>query len=153
MSNLLAATGHEIRMYDMTQPKPRPPLYSEFFDLTFPAALYPAEVALVLSFAALPLPGVDQRRRRGRVYIGPIGVNAQTGGGSDIRPEPAAQIAFKDAGVRLASYTSTATWIVWSELNGTGADVKTVFCDNAFDTQRRRGAAATGRISGAVSQV
>jgi hypothetical protein len=153
MSQLLSNSGHEIRMYNLDLPAPRPVLYSEFFDCTFQPSQYPAEVALVLSFAAPFLPGVNPASRRGRVFIGPISTATSGGYDSDIRPTPEMRFTWRDAGLRLASYLTDAQWQVWSPTRGTGGPVRSVSVDDAFDTQRRRGGAPTNRITATVADV
>jgi hypothetical protein len=145
----------EIRVYDDSDAMPREPTIR-----TYPFAVpsmnpLPSEVALCLSmYGNRNLP-----RERGRVFLGPLNTSA-TATGSDIaRPATALVNALAAAGTRLAvSVDSTGVsglqWAIRSAgpySDGTGAGVITHtrirngWVDNAFDTQRRRGAVPSAR--------
>lgn len=91
---------------------------------------------------------MPQARRRGRIYLGPFGqtVLGTTAVTSD-RPLAAAVTAIANAATALATATAGAVvpWVIYSPTNGSGAVVTDGWVDNAFDTQRRRGVAATSR--------
>lgn len=100
----------------------------------------PAEVALCLSYYA----GANQPRTRGRIYLGPF-----ASGVMDERP-PA---VLRNAVLAFASDISgaggvDALWQQVSKTTGARSDVTNWWVDNAWDTQRRRGAAPTGRLTG-----
>lgn len=149
------------------------PIFTDEWD-SFPAGLdmnsFPSEVAYVLSFAG-DLTGVPEEaadgidagtapdrpamRRRGRIFIGPISPAA---GGSVVnRP----QTGIKDSALGFAGLLGDfdapltalgARWIVYSPTDGLGHPVVTARVDDAWDTQRRRGVAATERFSVVVTQ-
>jgi hypothetical protein len=158
LSNLLsvAALKNEIRLYDINAPAASPPLRTRFWTLaTTASSPLPAEVALCLSFKAPAAVGQNPKRQRGRVYIGPISTGslntASTGG--DARPSVPCQTAIIDAGNRLMTDTGHA-WSVWSRRdatatnpNGTLVPITDLWVDNAWDTQRRRGARPSTRIT------
>lgn len=148
LSANLNSANASIRTYDLSQAEPRQPI-----DVTNPGwtwagagAFLPEELAVCLSFQAVGVSGEPQARRRGRVYIGPLGQNALETTGN--RPEQdfidrlvAAAQTLKDE-----SITNAARWVVYSEAaGGVGYNVDNGWCDNAFDVQRRRGVAATSR--------
>lgn len=113
---------------------------------------YPTEVAAVASFHAT-LVGQSEEvgatrpraRRRGRIYLGPL----TTGSVQDATAaSPVLSTALRDAmAFAMAELrdTSLSTWSVWSRADEILRPVVGGWTDNAFDTQRRRGTAATNR--------
>ena len=102
----------------------------------------PTEVALCLSYAAVDDVSASTARRRGRIYIGPIGA-ASPGD----RPSSALQSAVLDLGEALAQigFGANTTWVMYSPTDDTTAKIEAIWVDNAWDTQRRRGFAPTAR--------
>lgn len=125
----------------------------------------PDEMAICLSFGASHLtvdestpggaPGPigdthPRARRRGRIYVGPLNAGVSDGAGANPRPST----GFRDdvtiaARERLAQEADAAgfTWSVWSRADDILRPVTTVWIDNAFDVQRRRGLAPTDRTT------
>lgn len=145
-----------IKLYDMRDPKPQLPRYQETFALGLTANdSMPNEVALCLSMRAEAVPGVNMRRRRGRVYLGPFGWGQMLGteAGADHRPSAMAVGQILDAAAALATGVSgsarlavySPTTDVTESLDDALNDVKHLWIDDAWDTQRRRGASATTR--------
>lgn len=164
LSNVLATSGHEIRVYDMGLPEPRTPIRTLAMSLTPGSAALPSEVALCVSYRRPLISGVDPARRRGRIFVGPLSTAAAgaTSAG-DVRPIAAFQNSLAFAAQDLATPTTgSPAWSVYSAPAAayTGKDgqpipanpgdldaIVTVWVDNAFDTQRRRGAAPTSRVT------
>jgi hypothetical protein len=148
---LLAATGHVVKMYDMQQVTPRVPVRIDDLQLVPNGnTSYPAEVALCLSYRGSLLAGTNPRRRRGRIYLGPLsnsGIAAISSG--DSRPLAAVMTYVADAGKRLmdANSATNVEWVVFSKAGQERTSVQHVWVDDAFDTQRRRGADPTTRIT------
>lgn len=116
----------------------------------------PAEVACCLSFNGAfgsdPEfgPGTRPRSRdRGRIYFGPlISSMAVTDGTTGrVTPNPSLQGDLIIAASVLRDDADTH-WAVWSRKDAALKLVTTVSVDDSFDTQRRRGEAATARITG-----
>lgn len=112
----------------------------------------PSEVAVVLTaYADFGAdvefgPGSRPRARdRGRVYIGPLNVTAQTTAIGRTKPDPALITNLAEAGARLARAAMNANWVVWSRRSATTKQVTRVSVDDAFDTQRRRGERPTAK--------
>lgn len=104
----------------------------------------PQEVAMVLSYytadyLTTPTPG----RSRGRVYIGPLTVDAMTDGGLNTAAVPSANFknVLQEAASNLKSTLESngTPWSVWSRAAGTFEPIIAGWVDNEFDTQRRRG--------------
>jgi hypothetical protein len=147
LSAVISLIGHTIKVYDMSQPQPRIPIVTS--DLVLNGVTgngLPSEVALVLSFRGVAVAGVPPARRRGRVYLGPFGTAAM---GSivdgDMRPSPDMTSILNGIGARLGGYQVGPIWSVYSEVANNLVNVAFVSTDNAFDTQRRRGARRTSR--------
>lgn len=147
---LLHTTGHTIKHYNMDLLPPRPPLRVDPLDYVPNAASsLPAEVALCLSFRAALVAGLNPKRRRGRIYVGPYAIGSAATTGPDSRPASGVTDRLARAGKALmdASSSTTAEWMVYSEVSNSLALVEHVWVDNAWDTQRRRGAAPSARSS------
>ncbi len=135
-------TKVQLKFIDMDGPKPQYPFWTATVDATPsspPATAGPSEVAMCLSYHAPYTSGVKHARRQGRVFIGPLGsgvVAADRPGhglattlitaGNTLRDA----IAAVNASYMLAQHSTKSV-----QLNGP----LTFWCDNAWDTQRRRG--------------
>lgn len=137
----------ELRTYDLTTAKPRVPTITP---IVLNAVLnnfgLPEEVALVTTFFGSP---PVTRRRRGRLYIGPL--NSSTSvidhGDSSGPATPGLQIVLdlRDA-TKLLATANAVQWCIRSSLPTENfVPVAAGYVDNAFDTQRRRGPDPTSR--------
>lgn len=148
MASVLAGTG-TIAYYDLVDPEPRAPKRVDpFTGWTTGSTTFPEEVALVLSYQAAKISGFDQASRRGRVFIGPLSTNA--GSTATGRPVTTANgiidtLCAAGAGLVVASASAGWSWQVYSRKFDSMATVTNGWCDDAFDTQRRRGVAPTAR--------
>lgn len=108
----------------------------------------PLEVAACISMVGAPdIGGLPIRRRRGRVYIGPLNSNA-IGTGDDSYPDVsslALSVLSANADRLADANDDDARWSVWSRAaweTGSGvlswSPVAYGWVDNEFDTQRRR---------------
>ena len=141
----VAPTASWYRAYDLADPEPRAPVLEENFNLgTVATNSLPQECAVVLSFEAPQQSGQPQRRRRGRIYLGPLG--------SDSLHTPTGLIsgasldAVEDAAQILLDTSQAATlwsWQVYSRANDASIEVMHAWVDNAYDIQRRRGVSPT----------
>lgn len=130
------------------------------------AANFPSEVAICVSYQGTAQVGLVQARRRGRIYLGPLNAGAGNGG-SPARPHAdflsTATEAFQEF---VQDVDASAEFVVYSRpyagreaiprvnkpdlpaiapRTGTTVNVDQFWIDDAFDTQRRRGADRTGR--------
>lgn len=147
-SAAMSQAGHVIKWYLHGGAKPNYPQAETGFALdSAPAgSQLPSEVALVMSFQGDRIPGQEQRRRQGRIYLG-IGDAAQNSSG---RPSSTLINAVVAAGGQLITDVDTDTdgkWTVYSTLNGSSVEVTNGWVDNAWDTQRRRGIETTARTT------
>lgn len=125
----------------------------------------PSEVACVLTLeglgrdtAPVNVPGGPagpegdthpKARRTGRLYLGPLGANAITVTGGVARPSNVLQDMLLASAIQLDAALDAASpgcdLGVWSRADAQIYTLAFVSVDNAFDTQRRRGEAATAR--------
>ncbi len=141
----------KYRVYDLGQAPPR--TRDERLSgtmLSVSANSMPYEDALCLSFYA----GLNRPRRRGRIYLGPLNVQALNPGPSTAYPTPDPQLlaCIADRAAAVGRTTENVTWVMVTKggmkppVEPAGAKVITAgWVDNAWDHQRRRGLAATAR--------
>ncbi len=129
--------------------KPEPTLEEHEYNTSTGSAsgAFPHEVAVVLSYRGVVGAGAVQRRRRGRIYLGPLSnqVGFSENSAGDIRPTPSARSTIAAAAARMQNRTGPAIWSTYSEVDQTASPVLDGWVDNAYDTQRRRGTKATSR--------
>lgn len=167
LSNVLSRVVAPVtRFYEATVPPDTPgnPYGGLDFSQPLTAALdtdsHPSEVAVCLSYNAEPEFGVDPRRLRGRIYLGPVNIAASSETATD---QVIVDVNFREtiaeAAVRLRDdliaigAAPLAEWVVFSRgpfKVGTpqGAQANPViegYIDSAFDTMRKRGEAAGSR--------
>lgn len=102
-----------------------------------------AEVACCLSYATVDDPEASLPRRRGRIYIGPLsGVQI-----TNVRPSAFLQTEILALGQGLASAgnAGNSTWLHYSKVDDAYTKIESIWVDDAWDVQRRRGLAPTTR--------
>lgn len=139
-----------IKVFNMGDPKPRQPILQETFKLEAATNTdgLPLEVAAVLSAQGDRVSGETQRRRRGRIFLGPLNAAAVTMGTSSTMPVLASSFidALGASGQLLATAGSwNVRWNVYSRVNTDLVLITNGWVDNDFDTQRSRGPRATSR--------
>lgn len=160
------------KVYDWSLPKPRVPIKEgTHAGINTPVATgfeLPYETALVVSYEGARVSGANMRRRRGRWYFGPMQLFSVS---DAIFPPTAVIDALLDlfcdtmapgGPMQLAVYSPYTHWglavgerppegesppEIPAALGASFSDVWTVWCDNAWDTQRRRGLEATYRTT------
>lgn len=146
-SGQLAQNNHEYKIYDLTDPVPRAPIYEGLWSFASAPAGdgLPPELCVCLSYQAPKISGVPQSRRRGRIYLGPFDSSLNVSG----RPTSALITAIANAGEALLNAgIATAgdwNWAVYSTVLGGTADVTNGWVDDEWDIQRRRGRLASTR--------
>lgn len=144
-ANTVALTGHTLKIYNLADPEPRAPVYtgSWSFGSAVGATTFPSEVALCVSFQGARLSGTPQRRRRGRIFLGPLHQGSADAGrpSASFRTDALTFLTTLNAGITAAG----ADFGVWSRANELFVQADNGWVDNAYDTQRRRGLAPTVR--------
>ena len=134
-----------IKAYDLNDPKPRYPVYEDTgqAEVASGAAL-PTENSCVFSFQAERVAGEVQARRRNRVYLGPFDVPSNEDAYVD--GQLVEDVLFAAKGLLNASNSAaTWKWNIYSPTTNECWDILNGWVDNGWDTQRRRGKAATAR--------
>lgn len=157
--NWMGTLRHAFKVYDMSDPPERVPVYSSNLAGSYGANIsstgLPAEVACCLSYNAFPASGTNQGRRRGRMFIGPLNTTTLfADSNASVRPAVAFTNTLRNNAKKLQDTASTAGW-VWcvysptTDVVGSLAESYTaideVSTDDAFDIQRRRGVSPTAR--------
>lgn len=172
-----AAGGATVRVYNLDGHEDGTPHGSPIYQSNFTMAAVagatspqPEEVACVLTLRAnqwaeqpierpdgVDLDGdIDRPRQRysGRVFIGPLNNGTNTPVANISRPNTTFKTTLLDAGEGLyddlAAAGTIINWCVWSRQDHVLRPITDVQVDDAFDTQRRRGATPTLRTNRVV---
>lgn len=155
-----------VKHYVFEEAVPRIPFYEAPISPGTPPGTnddFPPDVAICLSMQSDRISGANMRRRRGRVYLGPLSF-----GTGDVSTFPTSLADLVANGADTAFFgTGTSTLAVYSPYTHhdvpVGGNIKDypdedasklilsfhevtrVWCDNEFDTQRRRGLKASYR--------
>lgn len=153
LSRFINPSLSTVRIYNMAEGIPRTP-YVAAFGLVPQSASpdLPEEVALCASFHGSP---PITPRRRGRVYLGPLNSlalapDSADGGVAASRPTTRAMQCVRSWMELLHESTSTFgfEWVIQSNRPTTNyVPVTGGYCDDSWDTQRRRGVDPTTRWS------
>lgn len=128
---------HEIRAY-APGVNPGGPYFSKKYATTTTRGLGgPNEIALCLSYAAVDSPDASTPRRRGRIYLGPFSPTAT----DESRPNATIRDAALDLGEGIAQVglAANVTWSLYSRMDNSYHKIESIWCDDAWDIQRRRG--------------
>lgn len=145
--------GGRAKFYDWDDPEPRAPIADESLSISASEPISPSnlpgEVALCTSYRGPLISGGIPARRRGRLYIGPLNAaTLDTGSANPARPIAAFRTVLAETTERLAAASTLgARWVVWSRVGNSATPIEFGWVDNAFDTQRRRGVAASTRAN------
>lgn len=148
------ASACQVKVYDLGQAEPRVPIDIGSFTMPAPASgdELPSEVALCLSYKGQIIAGDVPARHRGRIYIGPLTTGAASFATTPCRPLGALQTDLLDAAEALqdAATLGGFAWVVYSRVDAAPYIINDAWVDNAFDTQRRRGAPPTSRATRSI---
>lgn len=139
---------YTIRAYSLDDPSPRPVRATRSGTAPVATTALPEEVALVLSYEAVPAAGIPQARRQGSIFLGPWSVHADVLDQTDGRPRAPLLLLIRRAARDLLAASNASLnneWVVWSPTSLAASTVANGHVDNAWDTQRRRGVDATVR--------
>lgn len=146
------ALAHQ-KMYDLTDPIPRVPV----FDATVPLTVtqtgtpdIPTEVAACVSVKGDYISGIPLASQRGRVYVGGLGAGCLSNGSSTtfsrLSSTMIANCITAAENMRDNAPVISFRWVVYSPtLGGSMSQITSGWVDNAPDTQRRRGQQADVR--------
>lgn len=138
---LAGIDGFEVRAYELAGGQPI--FQKDYPTFAMPGNTGPGEVAICLSYAGVDDPERSTARRRGRVFLGPLASTPISA------PRPNATLIGQvlDFGEDLASIGTAngVTWHLYSQTDQTSVKIESIWCDDSWDTQRRRGLAPTTR--------
>lgn len=145
--NILNTTA-TVKAYNLDDPKPRQPAYtSTYGPITWGSGSpLPFEVALCMSFEAAPTSGIAQARRRNRVYLGPFRSSVADTDGHPLDSVLTSVVTQGEKLKQAADASISWDWVVFSPTNDEPYSIKRLWCDDAWDTQRRRGLRETKRM-------
>lgn len=144
----LAQSNHIIKYYEVPGGTPNYPVYENTFSFAAaPSAIdLPMEVSLCVSYANTTNNAVPRARRRGRIYLSGFGEGQNTAGRPISSLYQGVATAYADYALAVDAITDLEAG-VWSRVDGEIYEIDTVWCDDEWDTQRRRGGKATTRYS------
>jgi hypothetical protein len=143
--------GAEVRTYDLEIPKNTRVPTIQAFDRSFATndVGLPEEVAVCLTIRGATPPAIS-RRRRGRLYFGPLNSTALIGGNATGPSRPHGNLItdLTVAALRMINDSgSGGAWCIHSTVPAENfVPVAGGYVDNAFDTQRRRGPDPTTKL-------
>jgi len=148
----LAQNNHIVKFYDVGGAPPNYPVYETTWNFANanPATDLPQEVALAVSYKNNSNNSVPRARRRGRIYISGWSEARNTAG----RPT---NTAYESLATAYADYCDDVnviaafTAVIYSRVQDITNNVEEVWCDNEWDTVRRRGGVATIRSTALVT--
>lgn len=132
-----------MRLYNLSDAEPRVPFDEHTFTIVPGTGTpMPSEVAYVLSFQGAKISGQPQARRRGRIFLGPMDSSAGAVLNGVARPATGMRDVVRAAAIRLKSDSNANStfWSIFSPTDNAMVRVDNGWLDNAWDTQRRRGA-------------
>lgn len=163
-----------IKVYDLEDAPVRAPIHDSTWAGSMGTTALPNEVAVCVSFRGANISGGNRRRRRGRVFLGPVSTNLNDSRVGDQEVASADRTiilnAFASLGTALNGGLSNIAHCVFSKANALGlavgeappeleptytpeqleagmTGVSLYWVDNALDTQRRRGLRPTTRTT------
>lgn len=144
----LEQNNHLVKIYDIAGAAPNYPLFELNFNLAsaVPGIGLPMEVALAVSYSNVSETGVARARRRGRIYLSGWGDASNDDGRPTTTVYEGLATAYDDY-VDAQNAVADFQAGVWSRVNGIVYGIETVWCDNEWDTQRRRGGRPTDRYT------
>lgn len=135
--------GGTIKWYPPGSNPAGPTFTKDYVFAGTPPQSGPAEVAICLSYASVDNPEAATPRRRGRIYLGPMRAASFAGP----RPDATIRDYVLDFGEAIGSVgtASNTTWLMYSTVDDEYVKIESIWCDDAWDTQRRRGLSPTLR--------
>lgn len=147
-----AQNNHLVKFYNVGGTPPNYPVYETTFNLTTnPVAIeLPMEMCLAVSYRNNSNNTVLRARRRGRIYISGWASARNAAGRPDAAAYQGLCTAYTDYCDTLNTIGSL-TAVIYSRVQDITNNVEEVWCDNEWDTQRRRGGVATARETQTVA--
>jgi hypothetical protein len=149
----MSAAGHTMKLFKMSDPEPRVPQRTGTFSISLSGGTAgPSEIAICLSGKENPVSGGNIRKQRGRVYLGPWGTSTFIA--SRVPAGLRTQIVNAAKTLHDAILAISPQNVVMGVTSGTGTQFHpydTLWVDDAWDIQRRRGVRPTARSTVTVT--
>lgn len=143
-----------MKGYNLSDAKPRTAVRESVTPLTVgtqASDATPAELSMVLSYHTEYESGIPKASQRGRIYLGALSAlwidNGSISGSATFKQATRENVTGAADTLAASALSSNWGWTVWSEKRQEKFAVAGGWVDNAFDTQRRRGQAATTRTT------
>lgn len=155
LSQNISIADSRYKVYDLGEPAPRIPQIRTYAGGAVNAGIgLPNECAAVISYRSGPGTtggGSTDKRKRGRIFLGPLAQSAVADGTAS-HPDEIIYSGFMNAMLGAADYLrdqtdNDLTWVQYSRAGDTVGNVSGGFVENAFDTQRRRGLPSSVRTT------
>lgn len=153
-----------LRAFNLDDPMPRQPILEESLSTLASASTWlPREIACCLSYKGTYLSGVSPKRKRGRIYLGPLALSTIDTANDGMFTSTFVNAVATAANTLLTSSTGSSTfrWVVYSPTSdpeatnpagGAGSDadcwdaVTGGWVDDEIDIQRRRGVGSGTKV-------
>jgi hypothetical protein len=137
------------KWYNMADPERRVPFAEGVFIVSGSpsAGCLPPELAICLSYQGVKMSGSSQARRRGRIYLGPLGNNAISTTSGEVASGAVTAVVAAAQTLLTASGLGDWTWVLYSRTSGSSVLIDNGWVDNAPDIQRRRGIDPSARTT------
>lgn len=148
----LVQNGHVIKFYEISNTKPNYPVDIQSFNLASspPDVDLPMEVALCISYSNTTENTVPRARRRGRIYLGGW-TESMNDDGRPVEANLSTLAGYYKTYADTVNTISTVSAGVWSRADDFVYAIDTIWVDNEWDIQRRRGGKATERFTVTVA--
>lgn len=147
LSNELNGAVPRFRAFNLLELKPRQPIRDESMTaLVAGGNMAPRELCLCVSYRAEYVSGVTPKRRRGRIYLGPLASSTlNTANGNATAAATNAINAAADALLEASKISASFSWVVYSPTSDANQHGEAGFypviagwVDDNVDVQRRR---------------
>lgn len=124
LSLFLSGSAPLFRAFDLSDPKPRQPIHEENLGILVTASTtLPAEIQCVLSYKGIYLSGVSPKRKRGRIFIGPLASAALDSSAGVFTGTLRTAIANAAEDLQTASSGSSLyRWVIYSPTTDTAGE-------------------------------
>jgi len=154
LAGYIAPSLTVMKGYDLSDPKPRTAVRESVVPWTAGTQIngvIPSEASAVLSFHTEYASGIPKASQRGRIYLGGLGDACFDPGtisrSTQLKGGFLTAVTGAADNLAASALSSDWGWVVWSEKRQESFAVAGGWVDNAIDTQRRRGQAATTRTT------
>lgn len=154
-ASLLNTYVPRVRAFDLSEPKPRQPiLEADMSALTAGTGSLPRELAICMSYRGTYVSGISPKRKRGRIYLGPLATSSVSSAGLVAVGVRDGIATAADTLLGVSDGSAEFRWVVYSPTSDPTGDGNDAACwdavtegwvDDNVDIQRRRSVAGGSR--------